>query len=223
MDSFKPYREVVLPKKGPALGQKKPRPDESVPKPREFQRSGEFILYGRYEDAVLPEGPPTPKTHFLEGDGTEVPQAPVTTEESTVILPVTTFLRDDAEPATDVIDPEDLATLLSPEPTAEPPTLAAAELPAPVVEATPISAIVEEHLRDFIIAYDATFIGHYRSSRRITNRTAFRNVAKRLAEGFERFDLGKLELFRPVRLEIDPAVVDESEHDSFHWFANDSE
>ena len=202
---------------------------------------------------MLPEGPPTPETHLLEGEGMEVPQQPAPSEESTVMLSATTFLDDGAESATVVIDPEDLAAHLTPEPPAATPTPAAAGPPKPVVEtpptetpmevttvaeaptvdeeppepaappATPTSAIVEAHRRDFIIAYDAAFIGHYRSSRRITNRTAFKNVAKRIAEGFEHFDLRKLELFRPVRLEIDLAVVDESEHDSFHWFAGDSE
>lgn len=74
--------------------------------------------------------------------------------------------------------------------------------------------------QDFIIAYEGRLIGHYRSGRRVTNRTAFQNVARQLGAEIHGFDIAKLDLFKlvPVRVEK-PQTLGELSPDSFRWFA----
>lgn len=83
-----------------------------------------------------------------------------------------------------------------------------------------LPAKCSEAQRDFIIAYDGTFIGHYQAPRRTTGRTALQMVAHRLEEKLGAgFNLDKLELFRPVRLRIDREKVNKDlVEGSFEWF-----
>lgn len=77
-----------------------------------------------------------------------------------------------------------------------------------------------EPYRDFIIAYEGTFIGHYRSSKRITNRTAFRKIAQELRESIDTFDMRKLKIYRPVPLEVElPDELPEASEEAFRWLS----
>ncbi len=74
--------------------------------------------------------------------------------------------------------------------------------------------------RDFIIAYEGVFIGHYRCEKRITNRTAFQRVARQLESALTTFDAENLELYRPVLLKITiPDALSECSDGTFEWFA----
>jgi hypothetical protein len=73
--------------------------------------------------------------------------------------------------------------------------------------------------KDYIIAYDGAFLGHYRSQRRITNRTAFARIAQRLEECVEGFDISRLEIYRPVPVKVErPDSVSDILDGSFNWF-----
>ena len=75
--------------------------------------------------------------------------------------------------------------------------------------------------RDFIIAYDGVFIGHFRARKRILNRTAFQQVARQMHSITRSFDVRKLQLYRPVPIEVKtpdslPGVSD----GAFMWFSD---
>ncbi len=77
-----------------------------------------------------------------------------------------------------------------------------------------------EQSRDFLFCYDGRFLGHYHAAKRISNRTAFRTVARQLQGTMgSDFEPGKLQIFRPIPLAVDPSI---SERDlaagSFRWF-----
>ncbi len=73
--------------------------------------------------------------------------------------------------------------------------------------------------QDFIIAYDGRLIGHYRSGRRVTNRTAFQNVARQLGAEILGFDIAKLDLFKLVAVRVEkPQTLGELNPDSYRWF-----
>ncbi len=75
--------------------------------------------------------------------------------------------------------------------------------------------------RDFIIAYDGVFIGHFRSRRRITNRTAFQQVARQLHSTTSSFDVRKLQLYRPVPVDVEISEsLSEISDGAFMWFAD---
>lgn len=74
---------------------------------------------------------------------------------------------------------------------------------------------------DYIFAYNGKFLGHYRSSKRMTSRKVFTRVAQRLSEDLESFDPRRLELFKPTPLKIDREAASDQLHDeSFSWFAD---
>ena len=79
--------------------------------------------------------------------------------------------------------------------------------------------------RDFLVSYEGVFVGVYRAPRRVTNRTAFGIVGRELQRKLgEHFDPRSLELFKPVRLQIDrPESFEEFSHGSFQWLLDDSD
>jgi len=80
----------------------------------------------------------------------------------------------------------------------------------------------QEPYRDFIVSYQGEFVGHYRSSKRVTNRTAFQKVARVMMSSIDDFELEKLRLYRPVPLDIEPPEsLDEISDESFHWFSKE--
>ena len=75
--------------------------------------------------------------------------------------------------------------------------------------------------RDFIIAYDGVFVGHFRSRKRITNRTAFQQVARQMHSTTSAFDVRKLKLFRPVPVAVEiPESLAEISDGTFMWFSD---
>ncbi len=84
------------------------------------------------------------------------------------------------------------------------------------------SAVAGEAQRDFIIAYDGHFIGHFQSTRRIMTRSAFHKVARALLSSMSpsEFDVRKIELYKPIPLRVDyPESLEEISDGSFEWFA----
>lgn len=74
--------------------------------------------------------------------------------------------------------------------------------------------------RDFIVAYDGMFIGHYRSSRWVSSQAAFKVVARELQQGMEMpLDLELLDLYKPTALKFrKPRDVDGVGDGKFSWF-----
>lgn len=74
--------------------------------------------------------------------------------------------------------------------------------------------------RDYIIAYDGSFIGHYRAPRPTTGRVALEAIAERLADKIgSSFELSKLSLFKPVKIRVRREAIDpEVQHGVFDWF-----
>ena len=74
--------------------------------------------------------------------------------------------------------------------------------------------------RDFIICYDGIFVGHFRSQRRITNRSAFKLIGQQMIGILgEEFDPNHLELFKPVPLKLrGPQSRAELCVGEFNWF-----
>ena len=74
--------------------------------------------------------------------------------------------------------------------------------------------------RDFIICYHGVFVGHFRSQRRISNRSSFKLIAQQLMGILgQEFDPDQLELFKPVALKLQrPPSHDEIADGEFNWF-----
>lgn len=85
----------------------------------------------------------------------------------------------------------------------------------------PVTPKTPETQPNFIIAYDGAFVGNYRAPLRTTGRAALQVVAHRLREKLgTKFDLDKLELFRPVPVRIDrEKIAKDFAEGSFEWFS----
>jgi hypothetical protein len=195
---FKPYTEFVLPpEKGTGIrrGKSRPQPRQGVSEPRKVKRTAETIV----TDIESPvDSTLEPRAHVLKGS--RKPAVATTA------------------PAAPKAEPSDLAERDPPAENASPPAAEAdAAGPAPSPAAGAPGCIGVTH-RDYLIAYGGRFIGHYRSPRRITDRTAFRHVAQRLAEGIDGFDPQLLEVFKPLPLNVEDRSLDAGEVESFYWF-----
>ena len=84
--------------------------------------------------------------------------------------------------------------------------------------AAPVPRTRRDH-RDFIIAYDGSFVGHFRTEKRITNKKAFQKAATALRDKIYDFDPRQLQLFRPVLIKIEnPESIPYVDGESFNWF-----
>ncbi len=89
------------------------------------------------------------------------------------------------------------------------------------VKARPAAAVpcTRQDHRDFIIAYDGSFVGHFRTEKRITNKKAFQKAATALRDKIYDFDPRQLQLFRPVLIKIEnPESIPYVDGESFNWF-----
>ena len=209
---FKPFTEVILPpERGTGIikgkNKEKAASPGKLPEPRQYKHPAELVLL---EDDPSTETAPAFQTHVLEGkkEATAEPETPELANE------------EEARPES-----------AAPEVAPETPEVAVEQEPAAVdrvdtllLEARALRRqSLEDDRREFIISYDGRIIGEYRTTRRITNRTAFKKVAQRVCEGFKNFEIDKLELFKLVPIEIDPDTLEDVGEDCFDWFSGESQ
>jgi hypothetical protein len=82
---------------------------------------------------------------------------------------------------------------------APPSTRKEEEIPAPRADVKP-AASKRGGQRSFIIALNGNFVGYFEADRDITSREAYLRIAQELAAADEKFELEKLELYKPVLL-----------------------
>lgn len=103
---------------------------------------------------------------------------------------------------------------------------------APVAMARPLDAATagaaptkrarrKTRQRDFVVAYQGKFLGHYRSRRAIAPRVAFAIVARELRKRSGGFAPEHLELYRPTRLSVRnrTGAANTPDDGEFNWFA----
>jgi hypothetical protein len=222
---FQPYSEVVLPPdKGTGIRRekRKPREKQSLAAPKEYKRSADSIAIDIVQpDEVLTQG------------------------ERDKIIP-SSEQKADASQQPAILDPTDNPDASSihkkgkgvtPPPESEVPAApAGSSLPAatsdqglasndatpstaPTAKKTTTTSPSNDTPKDFIVAYDGRFIGHFRSEKRISNRKVFEKTARRLQEGFDEFDIRLLEIYKPVKLKVDtPEDMSKIGEGAFQWF-----
>ncbi len=93
------------------------------------------------------------------------------------------------------------------------------------VKARPAAAVprTRPNHRDFIMAYDGSFVGHFRTNRHITNKRAFQKAATALRDKMNDFDPRQLKLYRPVLIKVEnPESIPYVDGESFSWFGDPS-
>ena len=206
-----PVREFRIPK-NKQKAEDVSAPDDDAPRADDSRELREYVIPSAQNDLspARAEPPGPAERSFLpvaEEKATETPPpstpksvAPATTEKTVTKKSKPTVSESAVEKVTPAPSPE------------------ASENKPPVVEKARKDSS-QDPFRDFIIAYDGVFLGHYRSAKRITNRTAFQNVARVLASSTDDFAIEKLHLYKPVRLEVTlPGSLDEITGGQFHWF-----
>ena len=216
---FKPFEKVVIPaKEAEALRQAKEAVESTnaIAPPREVTLDSDLVL-------VIDEPPETPRpgyeTHILDGEKLVGLDGEVCRTGSSP--PPAVAPPDQVAPGGSVsVTPNEIGesegtrvaerreTTESAESSDSAPRNASEDRPKPAATTT----------RDFIIAYDGRFVGHFRTTRRVSNRGVFKKIAERLAEDIDDFEATKVSVYRPVALKVDPSVFDESGEDAFDWF-----
>lgn len=239
---FKPHTEVVLPpEKGtgirPDRARARKRTEEralSLPPPREIHYSNDMVLVMDEKEPVdtvtvlAPSPPPAGASPSSAGpsEGTAV-ETPASAPEATTAPSSGPQAGAPRAGDTDPAPAGGMAPWVLEPGTAEVPAEGQApgrEQPPSTGrnEAPPGAPRARRDVRDFIIAYDGRFIGHFRSLKRITNRKAFVKAAQRLVDVIDDFDLERLEIFKPVALAVArPENAEEIREEIFNWFTPD--
>lgn len=208
MEIDRPTKVVLKPKKG--LGLKKQSGAGEPMAPPSMATTTPIVA--KEQPIVLMEGG-SPETVVLPKQAIAAP-APVSQAEQEAI----------AATATVVIQRPTEAGFLDKGPRRKEPQPKARASSKPAAQPTSASKNAKKSSsppQDFIISYDGAFIGHYRSAKRVTTRTAFKAVATQLYGRMgDQFDLEKLELYKPKPLVVQrDRIGKDFEEGKFQWFA----
>ncbi len=197
------------------------QPDLPEPKPKPKPKPKPEWLEIDSKKSVEQRDLPEPKPEPVKIDSKEFVESQDLQEPKPEIRPVTIDSKEFVE-SLNLPEPEPVKVEQRDLPEPEPVRIKQPAKPAKPAKKskTKTGSSNQKPYRDFIIAYDGVFIGHFRSRKRILNRTAFQRVARQMRSTASSFDEAKLQLYRPVPIEVNDPDSLEISDGAFMWFGD---